>query len=109
MFELFHILSNRQIKVIMTRYHVLPQVNGANIEDLSREAIVDLIKKSPDTMTLKVQPIPELIELSIRPNKDGSSVDIQEDAAKSGTLKRTGSLRYRKGVSTYLNMYVCVF
>ncbi|GFS22545.1 myosin-XVIIIa [Elysia marginata] len=75
----------------------LVEVNGANIEDLSREAIVELIKKSSDTMTLKVQPIPELIELSIRPNKDGSSVDIQEDAAKSGTLKRTGSLRYRKG------------
>ncbi|GFN95510.1 myosin-xviiia [Plakobranchus ocellatus] len=78
----------------------LVEVNGINIEQLPREAIVELIKKSADTMTLKVQPIPELIELSIRPNKDGLSVDIQEDTAKSGTLKRTGSLRYRKGVSS---------
>ncbi|RUS85715.1 hypothetical protein EGW08_006509, partial [Elysia chlorotica] len=66
----------------------LVEVNGANIEDLSREEIVELIKKSADTMTLKVQPIAELIELSVRPNKDGSSTDIQEDAAKTGTLKR---------------------
>ncbi|RUS85714.1 hypothetical protein EGW08_006508, partial [Elysia chlorotica] len=51
-------------------------------------------------MTLKVQPIAELIELSVRPNKDGSSTDIQADAAKTGTLKRIGSLRYRKGART---------
>lgn len=78
----------------------LVEVNGENIEKLSREEIVELIKKSPDTMTLKVQPIPELIELSIRPNRDGTSTDILEDAAKSGTLKRTGSLRYKQGAKS---------
>ncbi|KAH9524270.1 Unconventional myosin-XVIIIa [Bulinus truncatus] len=77
----------------------LVEVNGQNIEKLTREDIVEIIKKSPDTMTLKVQPISELIELSVRPNKDGTTTDILEDAAKSGTLKRTGSLRYKKGVS----------
>ncbi|XP_012936920.1 unconventional myosin-XVIIIa [Aplysia californica] len=75
----------------------LIEVNGQNVENLSREEVVEVIKKSLDTLTLKVQPIPELIELSVRPNRDGTAVDIQEDTAKSGTLRRSGSLRYQKG------------
>lgn len=73
---------------------------------MSREEIVEIIKKSPDTLTVKVQPIPELIELSVRPNKDGTTVDIQESASKSGTLRRSGSLRYKKEVSS---LCFCVF
>lgn len=69
------------------------------MENMSREEIVEIIKNSSDKMILKVQPIQELIELSVRPNRDGTTTDIQEDAAKSGTLRRSGSLRYKQGVS----------
>nr|KAG5690065.1 hypothetical protein BaRGS_016373 [Batillaria attramentaria] len=74
----------------------LIEIDGQNVEAWSREQIVELIKAAGEALVLKVQPIPELIELSVRPGKDGSSVEVQEDAAKGGTLKRSGSLRYRK-------------
>ena len=77
----------------------LVEVSGQNVETWSREEIVELIKTAGDSLLLKVQPIPELIELSVRPGKDGSSVDMQEDVVKGGTLKRSGSMRYRKPVS----------
>ena len=77
----------------------LVEVNGQNVETWSREEIVEVIKTAGDSLLLKVQPIPELIELSVRPGKDGSSVDMQEDVVKGGTLKRSGSMRYRKPVS----------
>ena len=77
----------------------LVEVNGQNVEMKSREEIVELIKMVGDSLLLKVQPIPELIELSVRPGKDGRSVDMQEDVVKGGTLKRSGSMRYRKPVS----------
>ncbi|BFZ18652.1 hypothetical protein BsWGS_21691 [Bradybaena similaris] len=75
----------------------LIEINGQNVENMSREEIVEIIKNSSDNMILKVQPIQELIELSVRPNRDGTTTDIQEDAAKSGTLRRSGSLRYKQG------------
>ena len=78
----------------------LIEVNGENVENTPREDIIDLIRKTGDTVTLKVQPIPELVELSVRPSIDGSSsVEIQDDMVKGGTLKRTGSFRYKKPVS----------
>ena len=77
----------------------LVEVNGVNVEHTPREDIVDMIRKTGDTVTLKVQPIPELIELSVRPSVDGSLVDVQEDVVKGGTLRRTGSFRYKKAVS----------
>ncbi|CAG5121918.1 unnamed protein product, partial [Candidula unifasciata] len=75
----------------------LIEINGHNVENMSREEIVEIIKNASDKMILKVQPIQELIELSVRPNRDGTATDIQEDAAKSGTLRRSGSLRYKQG------------
>lgn len=73
----------------------LIEVNGSNVEHTPREEIIDMIKKTGETVVLKVQPIPELVELSIRPAVDGSAVEIQEDMVKGGTLKRSGSLRYK--------------
>ncbi|XP_052268542.1 unconventional myosin-XVIIIa-like isoform X7 [Dreissena polymorpha] len=69
----------------------LIEVNGENVENTSREEIIDMIRKTGDTVILRVQPIPELVELSVRPTIDGnSSVEIQDALVRGGTLKRTG-------------------
>lgn len=74
----------------------LVEVNGVHVEYTPREEIIDMIRNTGDQVVLKVQPIPELVELSVRPSADGSSVEIQDDVMKGGTLKRSGSLRYKK-------------
>ncbi|XP_076367271.1 unconventional myosin-XVIIIa-like isoform X2 [Tachypleus tridentatus] len=52
----------------------LLEVNGVVIENKSREEIIELIKTSGDSVTLKVQPVPELSELSVQCGFDGSEV-----------------------------------
>ncbi|XP_066455668.1 unconventional myosin-XVIIIa isoform X2 [Eleutherodactylus coqui] len=42
----------------------LVEINGRNVENKSRDDIVEMIRQSGDTVRLKVQPIPELSELS---------------------------------------------
>ncbi|XP_061197943.1 unconventional myosin-XVIIIa-like isoform X2 [Saccostrea echinata] len=75
----------------------LIEINGINVENISREEMVEMIRQSGETVTVKVQPIQELIELSVRPGNDGGSVEVEEAVSKGGTLKRSGSVRYKKG------------
>ncbi|XP_019502555.1 PREDICTED: unconventional myosin-XVIIIa isoform X4 [Hipposideros armiger] len=42
----------------------LVEINGHNVESKSRDEIVEMIRQSEDSVRLKVQPIPELSELS---------------------------------------------
>ncbi|XP_045692467.1 unconventional myosin-XVIIIa isoform X11 [Phyllostomus hastatus] len=42
----------------------LVEINGHNVESKSRDEIVEMIRQSGDSVQLKVQPIPELSELS---------------------------------------------
>ncbi|XP_011927848.1 PREDICTED: unconventional myosin-XVIIIa isoform X5 [Cercocebus atys] len=42
----------------------LVEINGHNVENKSRDEIVEMIRQSGDSVRLKVQPIPELSELS---------------------------------------------
>ena len=74
----------------------LIEVNGQNVENSSREEIIELIKKSGQEVVLKVQPIPELSELSMRSGIEGEDMPIQEQNVKGATLQRTGSMRYKK-------------
>lgn len=74
----------------------LVEVNGTNVENSKREDIIEMIRGSTDCVVLKVQPVPDLMELSVRTAVDGGKVDLQEDIAKGGTLKRSGSVRYKK-------------
>lgn len=83
----------------------LIEVNGVNVEHKPREEIIDMIRKTGDTVVLKVQPIPELVELSVRPSADGSTVEIQDEMVKGGTLKRSGSLRYKKSLVSLISLF----
>uniref|UniRef100_T1J6E8 Myosin motor domain-containing protein n=1 Tax=Strigamia maritima TaxID=126957 RepID=T1J6E8_STRMM len=74
----------------------LLEVNGVCVEDKSRVEIVELIKSSSDRVSLKVQPVPELSELTRRLNVDGHDVDLDESFIRTGTLTRSGSRRFRK-------------
>ncbi|XP_064613479.1 LOW QUALITY PROTEIN: unconventional myosin-XVIIIa-like [Liolophura sinensis] len=78
----------------------LVEVNNVNVENKTREEVVELIRTSGDHVTLRLQPIPELIELSVRPGSDGATVDVGEHVVKGGTLKRSGSMRYKKAAKS---------
>jgi myosin-18 len=86
----------------------LVEVNGVNVQNMTREEVVEIIQKSGDTLHICVQPIPELIELSVRPASDGGKIEIQDDVVKGGTLKRNASLRYKKGVSNIVLLLIFI-
>ena len=83
----------------------LIEVNGVGVADATREAVVELIRKSGDVVKLKVQPIPELCELSMRSSgqdmaadsstSSTSSVSSAAQVHRSGTLQRSSSMKYR--------------
>jgi myosin-18 len=88
----------------------LIEVDSTNVEDANREDIIELIRKSGAAVTLKVQPIPELSELSLRSGLEGEEVDVQQSGVSTGTLKRSGSMRYRnKQVSPRICLCLCPF
>ncbi|XP_076254274.1 myosin heavy chain-like isoform X2 [Rhynchophorus ferrugineus] len=74
----------------------LLEVNRVPVEDKSREEIIDMIKASGDSVTLKVQPVAELSELSRRSAHDGGEVELDDSNIRGGTLKRSGSRRFNK-------------
>ncbi|CAK1541726.1 unnamed protein product [Leptosia nina] len=73
----------------------LIEVNGVNVEGKSREEVIDLIKSSQESVTVKVQPVAELCELSRRRAADGGAeVDLSDSNVRGGTLSRSGSRRF---------------
>ncbi|TGZ47297.1 Myosin-XVIIIa [Temnothorax longispinosus] len=74
----------------------LIEVNGINVDDKSREEIIDLIKSSANSVTVKVQPVAELSELSRRGSCDGRQVELAPANIRGGTLRRSGSLRFHQ-------------
>ncbi|XP_050457787.1 unconventional myosin-XVIIIa-like isoform X1 [Cataglyphis hispanica] len=77
----------------------LIEVNGINVDDKSREEIIDLIKSSASSVTVKVQPVGELSELSRRGGCDGRQVELASANIRSGTLRRSGSLRFHQNTA----------
>ncbi|XP_045840478.1 unconventional myosin-XVIIIa isoform X7 [Meles meles] len=62
----------------------LVEINGHNVESKSRDEIVEMIRQSGDSVRLKVQPIPELSELSRSWLRSGDGprrepVDVKEE------------------------------
>ena len=76
----------------------LLEVNGNNVENKTRDDIINLIRETGHTVELVVQPVPELSELSTRSGVDGKELSIDQKQVMSGTLKRSGSIRFKKGV-----------
>ncbi|XP_037947751.1 unconventional myosin-XVIIIa isoform X2 [Teleopsis dalmanni] len=78
----------------------LLKVNGTSVADLSREIIIEMIRNSGDSVTVEVQPVSELVELSRRcmpptDNKD-DEVDQAVVADNCNTLKRSASKRFKQ-------------
>ena len=76
----------------------LVEVNGVNVENEPREKIIEMIVMSGEEVVIKVIPVPELSELSVRSGLDGSTVQLDESNLKAGTLARSGSKRIKKKV-----------
>ncbi|XP_074037222.1 myosin heavy chain-like isoform X2 [Leptinotarsa decemlineata] len=74
----------------------LLEVNGIPVDGKAREDIIDLIKASGESVTLKVQPVAELSELSRRSGHDGVDVHLDDSNIRGGTLRRSGSRRFNK-------------
>lgn len=84
----------------------LVEVNGHNVENLSREKIVELVASSGNEVHLKVVPVPELSELTVRSGLDGGRVHVDETFIRSGSLARSGSKRIKKKVKMFASMWM---
>lgn len=83
----------------------LIKVNGTLVENLPREAIIEMIKNSEEKVTVEVQPVTELVELSRRcmqTNED--SMDVTDKATNCNTLRRSASKRFKSQVSIQLHV-----
>ena len=90
----------------------LLEVNGHNVENLSREKIVELVASSGSEVQLKVVPVPELAELSVRSGLDGGTVHVDETFIRSGSLARSGSKRIKKKVRFIFDIFTllcCIY
>ncbi|XP_038062218.1 unconventional myosin-XVIIIa-like isoform X2 [Patiria miniata] len=75
----------------------LVEVNNENVESTPRDDIIGKIRGSADSVSLKVQPIPELIELSHRHGVDGSEMYLEDQILKTGSLAQSSSIRIERG------------
>lgn len=84
----------------------LIKVNQQPVEELAREAIIEMIRKSGNTVTVEVQPVAELVELSRRcmPKENPHQDEMDRSAIVSdcNTLRRSASKRFKSHVSTLL-------
>lgn len=84
----------------------LLKVNGVSVEDLPRESIIEMIRTSGDTVTVQVQPVAELVELSRRCMttkniwNEENERSTNTDSSQFNTLKRSASKRFKNEVST---------
>lgn len=82
----------------------LLEVDSVRVDGMAIGNIMSQINKSGDKVQLKVQPVPELNELFARTDFYGERVPGQDQYIQKGTLKRTGSMRFRVNkVNHYIN------
>ncbi|KAK7595346.1 hypothetical protein V9T40_013171 [Parthenolecanium corni] len=75
---------------------LLLEVNGVSVEGCSKEDVVKMIESCDTRVNVKVQSLPELSELSRRYRDDGTSIELDESNIQYGTLKRSGSKRFKQ-------------
>lgn len=90
----------------------LIRVNGKPVEDLPRETIIEMIRTSGDCVTVQVQPVNELVELSRRCMvSNGTTVvnsvaddvlDRADNQPDCNTLRRSASKRFKQQVSLFV-------
>lgn len=83
----------------------LLEVNNVPVENKPREEIIELIRSSQDIVTLKVQTVPELRELTKRCQEHSDSVD----GGRPGSLSPSSSNKFRTVVSKYFKFSVNYF
>lgn len=85
------------------------EVNDTQVEDMACSEVWNWINRSENKVRLKVQPIPELNELSMRTGVNGEKFSVQEQCIQTGTLKRTGSRRYLWGKVSILSSPIVLY
>lgn len=75
----------------------LIKVNGVSVETLPRETIIEMIKNSVEEVTVEVQPVIELFELSRRcmTTVEENGTDVTDKASNCNTLRRSASKRFK--------------
>ncbi|GAB0097353.1 PDZ domain-containing protein [Sergentomyia squamirostris] len=75
----------------------LIKVNGISVEDLPRETIIEMIRNSGESVTVQVQPVAELVELSRRcMTATGDETDrVGTSVSNCNTLRRSASKRFK--------------
>ncbi|KAM8705767.1 hypothetical protein ACLKA7_010122 [Drosophila subpalustris] len=80
----------------------LIKVNGTPVGDLSREIIIEMIRNSGDAVTVEVQPVAELVELSKRCMAPSTAtveeIDHSINNGNCNTLRRSASKRFKRQV-----------
>uniref|UniRef100_A0A6P4EM55 Unconventional myosin-XVIIIa isoform X7 n=1 Tax=Drosophila rhopaloa TaxID=1041015 RepID=A0A6P4EM55_DRORH len=78
----------------------LIKVNGTPVGDLSREIIIELIRNSGEAVTVEVQPVAELVELSKRCMAPSTAtveeIDHSITNGNCNTLRRSASKRFKR-------------
>ncbi|KAH8363684.1 hypothetical protein KR084_013045, partial [Drosophila pseudotakahashii] len=78
----------------------LIKVNGTPVGDLSREIIIEMIRNSGEAVTVEVQPVAELVELSKRCMAPSTAtveeIDHSITNGNCNTLRRSASKRFKR-------------
>nr|XP_043068072.1 unconventional myosin-XVIIIa isoform X1 [Drosophila bipectinata]XP_043068073.1 unconventional myosin-XVIIIa isoform X1 [Drosophila bipectinata] len=78
----------------------LIKVNGTSVGELSREIIIEMIRNSGDAVTVEVQPVAELVELSKRCMAPSTATVEEIDHSitndNCNTLRRSASKRFKR-------------
>lgn len=86
----------------------LIKVNHQPVEEMAREGIIELIRKSGESVIVEVQPVAELVELSTRcmPKNNSYHDEMDKSAIVSdcNTLRRSASKRFKSHVSKHISI-----
>ena len=81
----------------------LVEVNGRNVENSTREEIIDMISASGDEVVLRVVPVPELAEFSSRTAEvDATGANQVSPGNKAFSFARSGSMRTKRSKVSWL-------